>query len=97
MNIAHYLFALHWIPLGLGVRLGDSAALRMIKRKALLTEKDSLTLCGHTRAEVFSSRLLLRFFRLLLVVIAVRLAVGQWIAPLGAGWVLAALAPVGLR
>jgi hypothetical protein len=68
----------------------------MLKRKPLLTEKDWLTLCGHTRAEVFSSRLLLRFSSLLLVVIAVGLAIGQWLAPLGAGWVLAALVPVGL-
>ena len=67
-----------------------------VKRKSLFTEKDWLTLCGHTRAEVFSSRLLLRFFSLLRVVIAVGLAIGQWVAPLGAGWVLAALVPVAL-
>jgi hypothetical protein len=63
--------------------------LRTVKRKPLFAERDWLTLCGHTRAEVFSRRLLLRFFSLLLVVIVVGLAVGQWIAPLGAGWVLA--------
>ena len=70
--------------------------LRMVKRRPLFTEKDWFVLCGHTRAEVFSSRLLLRFITLLLVVIAVGLAIGQWIAPFGAGWVLAALVPVGL-
>jgi hypothetical protein len=37
----------------------------MIKRKPLFTEKDWLTRCGHTRAEIFSSRLPLRFFNLL--------------------------------
>jgi heme A synthase len=47
-----------------------------------------LALCGHTRDEVFSRRLLLRFLSLLLIVIAVGLAIGQWMAPLDAGWIL---------
>jgi hypothetical protein len=59
--------------------------LRMVRRKPLFTEKDWLALCGHTRAEVFSSRLLLRFFGLLLVVIATGLGIGHWLAPHGAG------------
>ena len=97
MNIGSLLirFAVDMIWLwvfGLAILL----LLRLARRKPLFTEKDWLTLCGHTRAEVFSRRLLLRFFSLLLVVIAVGLAIGQWIAPLGTGWVLAAMVPVGL-
>jgi hypothetical protein len=97
MNLGSLLirFALDtiWIwTFGLAILL----LLRMVKRKPLFTEKDWLALCGHTRAEVFSSRLLLCFFTLLVVVIAIGLAIGQWLAPLGAGWVLAALVPVRL-
>jgi hypothetical protein len=82
-----------WVStLGLAILL----FFRVVKRKPLFTERDWFALCGHTRAEVFSSHLLPRFFSLLLVVIVMGLGVGQWIAPLGGGWVLAALVPVGL-
>jgi hypothetical protein len=78
MNIGSLLirFALDtiWVcAFGLAILL----LLRMVKRKPLFSEKDWLILCGYTRAEVFSSRLLLRFFSLLLVVIAVGVAIGQ--------------------
>ena len=70
--------------------------LRTAKGKPLFTEKDWLALCGHTRAEVFSRRLLLRFFSLLLLVIAVGLAIGQWVVPLGPWWLIRSLLPVGI-
>ena len=97
MNIGSLLirFALDtiWVwAFGLAILL----LLRMVKRKPLFSEKDWLTLCGHTRAEVFSSRLLLRFFSLLFVVIAVGLAIGHWIALLGPRWLLGSLLPVGI-
>ena len=81
MNIGSLLicFALDtlWVwVVGLAILL----LLRMIKRKLLFTE-NWLALRGHTRAEVLSSRLLLRFSSLLLPVIPVGLAIGQWIAP----------------
>ena len=75
MNIGSLLirFALDrlWVwAFGLAILL----FLRMAKRKPVFTEQDWLALCGHTRAEVFSRRLLLRFFSLLVVVVAVGLA-----------------------
>jgi hypothetical protein len=70
--------------------------LRMTKRKPVFSEKDWLALCGHTRAEVFSRRLLLRFFSLLVLVIAVGLAVGQWVAPLGPSWLIGSLLSFGI-
>jgi hypothetical protein len=70
--------------------------LRMAKGRPLFTEKDWLALCGHTCAEVFSRRLLLRFFSLLLLVITVGLEIGQWAAPLGPWWLMGCLVPVGI-
>jgi hypothetical protein len=97
MNIGSLLirFALDtiWVwAFGLAILL----FLRMAKRKPVFTERDWLALCGHTRAEVFSCRLLLRFFSLLLVVIALGLSMGQWIAPLGPLWLIGSLLPAAI-
>ncbi len=69
MNIGSVLirFALDtlWVwVFGLAILL----FLRAMRRKPLFAEKDWLALCGHTRAEVFSRRLLLRFLSLLVLV-----------------------------
>ena len=71
--------------------IGVLAVIRALAGKLAFTEKDWLALCGHTREEVFSRRLLLRFTALWLVVVAVGLAIGHWVAPLGLWWLLGVL------
>ncbi len=90
--LSRFVLDIIWVSaFGLAILL----LLRMVKRKPLFTEQDWLTLWGHTRVEVFSSRLLLRFFSLLLLVIAIGHGIGHWIAPLGPWWLIGSLLPLG--
>ena len=84
MNIGEvvlgYALDAFWISvIGLGVLL----LVRTLAGKPAFTDKDWTALCGHTRKEVFSRHLLLRFGALLVAAIPVGLAIGHWIAPLG--------------
>lgn len=76
------------------IALGIVLLIRALTGKPRFTDKDWLALYGHTREEIFSWRLLLRFAMLLLTVIAVGLAVGRWIAPFGLWWLVGALVPL---
>jgi hypothetical protein len=69
---------------------------RVLKRRLAFNERDWFALCGHTRQEVFSARLLLRFGVLWLCVVAAAYVFGLWIVPLGATWLLASLIPIGI-
>ena len=52
----------------------------------MFTDRDWLFLFGHSRKEVFSLRLLVRFFALLFAVVVVGLAICFYVLPYGLGW-----------
>ncbi|MEX0804136.1 MAG: hypothetical protein WD688_12595 [Candidatus Binatia bacterium] len=93
MNIGElvvgYSIEAFWIGV---IALGILLLIRALTGKPAFTEKDWLALCGHSRQEVFSRRILLRFAALWLIVVAAGLAIGQWIAPFGLWWLVGALA-----
>lgn len=89
MNIGEVLLGYSLDAFWIGViAFGIVLLIRALAGKPAFTDKDWLALCGHTREEVFSRPLLLRFGSLWVAVIAVGLAIGYWIAPLGLWWLL---------
>jgi hypothetical protein len=96
LNVGELLWEFSVTAFGTLLALGIMLSVRMLRGRSAFTDKDWLALCGHTRQEVFSRRLLLRFGTLWLCVIAVTFMVGRWIVPLGASWVLASLIPLAI-
>ena len=87
MNVGDYLIweatnGLLLIPTVIGLVM----LVRWIRGQPVFTERDWFFLFGHSRKEVFSLRLLVRFSALLFVVMLVGLGVCFYILPYGIGW-----------
>jgi hypothetical protein len=87
MNIGDYLIweatnGLLLIPVVLGLVI----LTRWVRGRPVFTERDWLFLFGHSRNEVFSLRLLLRFCALFLLVVLLGLAICFYVLPYGLGW-----------
>src|SRR5438876_4615175 len=67
---------------------------RRLRRQPAFTERDWLFLFGHSRKEVFSLRLWLRFAALLLAVVIIGLGISFYILPFGLGWFVSAVVVV---
>ena len=92
MNLGDYLI---WDatngPLLIRVVIGLVMLARRLRRQPAFTERDWLFLFGHSRKEVFSLRLLLRFCAMLILVVIVGLGVSFYVLPYGLGWFVGAV------
>ena len=59
---------------------------RWVRGRPVFTDRDWLFLFGHSRKEVFSLRLLLRFVALWLAVVIIGFAISFYVLPYGIGW-----------
>ena len=66
--------------------IGLVMVVRWFRRQPVFTERDWLFLFGHSRKEVFSLRLLLKFAGLLLLAVLVGLGISFYVLPYGVGW-----------
>ena len=77
----------------------DRVALVMLTRwmrgRPVFTDRDWLFLLGHNRDKSLSLRLWLRFVKLWFAVVFVGLAIGYYLSPYGAGWLVGALIVAG--
>jgi hypothetical protein len=92
MNIGDYLIweatnGLLLIPVVLGLVI----LTRWVRGRPVFTERDWLFLFGHSRKEVFSPRLLLRFAAILVLVVVVGLGISLYVLPYGLGWFVGAV------
>src|SRR5206468_12446031 len=92
MNLGDYLIweatnGLLLIPVVIGLVM----LARRLRGKPAFTERDWLFLFGHSRKEVFSLRLLLRFCAMLILVVIVGLGVSFYVLPYGLGWFVGAI------
>ena len=92
MNLGDYLIweatnGLLLIPVVIGLVM----LARRLRGKPAFTERDWLFLFGHSRKEVFSLRLLLRFCAMLILVVIVGLGVSFYVLPYGLGWFVGAV------
>ena len=71
--------------------IGLVMVVRWFRRQPVFTERDWLFLFGHSRKEVFSLRLLLRFATMLGVVVLVGLGISFYVLPYGLGWFVGAV------
>src|SRR6266581_9234438 len=71
--------------------IGLVMLMRRIRGRPVFTERDWLFLFGHSRKEVFSLRLLLRFAAMLGVVVIVGLGISFYVLPYGLGWFVGAV------
>src|SRR6266550_4425571 len=78
------------IPVVIGVLM----LARRLRGQPVFTERDWLFLFGHSRNEVFSLRLWVRFAALLLVVVIIGLAISFYVLPFGLEWFAGAVAVV---
>ena len=92
MNLGDYLI---WEatngPLLIRVVIGLVMLARRLRGQPAFTERDWLFLFGHSRKEVFSPRLLLRFAAMLGVVVLVGLGISFYVLPYGLGWFVGAV------
>ena len=72
--------------------IGLVMVVRWLRGRPVFTERDWLFLFGHSRKEVFSLRLLLRFAAMLGVVVIVGLGISFYVLPYGLGWFVGAVA-----
>ena len=66
--------------------IGLVMVVRWFRRQPVFTERDWLFLFGHSRKEVFSLRLLLKFAGLLLLAVLVGLGMSFYVLPYGLEW-----------
>ena len=71
--------------------IGLVMLVRWIRGQPVFTERDWLFLFGHSRKEVFSPRLLLKFAGLLLLAVLVGLGISFYVLPYGLGWFVGAV------
>jgi len=71
--------------------IGLVMIVRWLRGRPVFTERDWLFLFGHSRKEVFSLRLLLRFAAMLGVVVIVGLGISFYVLPYGLGWFVGAV------
>src|SRR5437773_10541532 len=92
MNLGDYLI---WDatngPLLIRVVIGLVMLARRLRGQPVFTERDWLFLFGHSRKEVFSPRLLLKFAGLLLLAVLVGLGISFYVLPYGLGWFVGAV------
>src|SRR5436190_23537693 len=92
MNLGDYLI---WEatngPLLIRVVIGLVMLARRLRRQPAFTERDWLFLFGHSRKEVFSPHLLLRFAAMLVLVVVVGLGISFYVLPYGLGWFVGAV------
>ena len=87
MNLGDYLIweatnGLLLIPVVIGLVM----LARRLRRQPAFTERDWLFLFGHSRKELFSLRLVLRFAALWLLVVIVGLGISFYVFPYGLEW-----------
>ena len=87
MNLGDYLIweatnGLLLIPTVIGLVM----LVRRFRGRPVFSERDWLFLFGHSRKEVFSPRLLLKFAGLLLLAVLVGLGISFYVLPYGLGW-----------
>ena len=92
MNLGDYLIweatnGLLLIPTVIGLVI----VVRWFRGQPVFTERDWLFLFGHSRKEVFSPRLLLKFAGLLLLAVLVGLGISFYVLPYGLGWFVGAV------
>ena len=92
MNLGDYLIweatnGLLLIPTVIGLVM----LVRRLRGQPVFTERDWLFLFGHSRKEVFSPRLLLKFAGLLLLAVLVGLGISFYVLPYGLGWFVGAV------
>jgi hypothetical protein len=92
MNIGDYLIweatnGLLLIPTVIGLVM----LVRRFRGRPVFNERDWLFLFGHSRKEVFSPRLLLRFAAMLVLVVVVGLGLSFYVLPYGLGWFVGAV------
>ncbi|PYS04984.1 MAG: hypothetical protein DMG16_01125 [Acidobacteria bacterium] len=86
------LYVLRVVPFqGLDAVSGLVMLVRWIRGQPLFTERDWPFLFCHSRKEVFSLRLVLRFGGLWLLVVVVGLAIAFYILPYRLGWFVVCL------
>ena len=87
MNLGDYLIweATNGLLLIPGV-IGLVMLARRLRRQPAFTERDWLFLFGHSRKELFSLRLVLRFAALWLLVVIVGLGISFYVFPYGLEW-----------
>jgi hypothetical protein len=71
--------------------IGLVMLVRRFRGQPAFTERDWLFLFGHSRKEVFSPRLLLRFAAMLVFVVVVGLGLSFYVLPYGLGWFVGAV------
>src|SRR5438093_13674145 len=87
MNLGDYLIweatnGLLLIPVVIGLVM----LARRLRRQPVFTERDWLFLFGHSRKEVFSLRLMLRFAAILGIVVILGLGISLYVLPYGLEW-----------
>src|SRR5947199_2869903 len=92
MNLGDYLIweatnGLLLIPTVIGLVM----LVRRFRGRPVFSERDWLFLFGHSRKEVFSLRLLLRFCAMFILVVIVGLGVSFYVLPYGLGWFVGAV------
>ena len=71
--------------------IGLVVLVRWFRGQPVFSERDWLFLFGHSRKEVFSLRLLLKFAGLLLLAVLVGLGISFYVLPYGLGWFVGAV------
>src|SRR5437016_3413887 len=71
--------------------IGLVVLVRWFRGQPVFTERDWLFLFGHSRKEVFSLRLLLKFAGLLLLAVLVGLGISFYVLPYGLEWFASAV------
>ena len=92
MNLGDYLIweatnGLLLIPTVIGLVM----LVRRFRGRPVFSERDWLFLFGHSRKEVFSAHLLLRFAAMLVLVVIVGLGISFYVLPYGLGWFVGAV------
>lgn len=92
MNLGDYLIweatnGLLLIPTVIGLVM----LMRRVRGQPVFTEHDWLFLFGHSRNELFSLRLLLRFAAILFLVVVIGLGISFYVLPYGLGWFVGAV------
>src|SRR5437667_761206 len=92
MNLGDYLIweatnGLLLIPTVIGLVM----LMRRVRGRPVFSERDWLFPFGHSRKEVFSPRLLLRFAAMLVLVVVVGLGISFYVLPYGLEWFVGAV------
>jgi len=87
MNVGDYLIweATNWLLL-IPVVIGLVVLMRWFRGRPVFTDRDWLFLFGHSRKELFSLRLMLRFVALWLLVIVLGLVISFYVLRYGLEW-----------